>query len=93
MGLVMEWLPFWSVRPESESMRAAGRWQKALMFAAGDTSTTVFTVAIATQAARQRVPGSRAFFAFVVGWSAIKTVATTHNAKGDYAEALRALAS
>ena len=93
MGFVMERLPFWSVRSERESMQSAGRWPKALMSAAGDTSTTAFAVAIAAQAARHRVPGSRVLFAFVVAWSAIKTVATTRNAKGDYAKALRALAS
>ena len=91
MRSVMRRLPFWSVRTEPRSRRAAGRWPEALMFAAGDTSTTVCTLAIAYASVRHRVPWSRMFAAVMVGWSAIKTMATLHNEKGDYAKARTAL--
>jgi len=92
MRTVMCWLALWCARTVPASRRAAGRWARALMSAAGDTSTTVCTLAIARWMVRRRVPGSRQFGALVVGWSAIKTVATTQNERGDYAKARKALA-
>lgn len=93
MRPVMRRLPFWCARTVPGSYRAAPSWAKAAMLAAGDTSNTACTVAAAMWMVRRQVPASRPFAAFVLGWSAIKTVATTRNERGDYGRARKALAS
>ena len=48
---LMSILPMWSALTDKASMRQAGRWAKAAMFAAGETSTTVVSIAAAAYAA------------------------------------------
>jgi hypothetical protein len=90
MRPVMTRLPFWSVTLSRDSRRADPR-ARAAMFAAGDTSTSVANVLVAAYVVRHRVPGGRIAAVILIGWTAIKTVATTRNERGDYAKALRAL--
>ena len=69
-------------------MRQAGRWAKAAMFAAGETSTTVVSI---TAAARAGIPGGHALLAGSIVWAIAATITTAIVPKGDYAKALRAL--
>ena len=54
---LMSVLPMWSALTDKASMRQAGRWAKAAMFAAGETSTTVASIAAAAYAAHAGIPG------------------------------------
>jgi hypothetical protein len=67
MRTAMALLPFGCARTFPSSRRAAGRRAKAAMFAAGDTSTTLGTIAIAAWMVRREVPAGRFFAPIVVG--------------------------
>ena len=83
--------PFWSVITDRDSMRAAAPWRKALMFAAGETSTALCSIAAAYAAAAAHIPAATALLVFTIVWNAVATVVTAITPKGDYAKALRAL--
>jgi hypothetical protein len=53
---LMSVLPMWSALTDKASMRQAGRWAKGAMFAAGETSTTVVSIAAAAYAAHAASP-------------------------------------
>ena len=88
---LMSVLPMWSALTDKASMRQAGRWAKAAMFAAGETSTTVASIAAAAYAARTHTPGGHALLAGSILWAIAATITTAIVPKGDYAKALRAL--
>jgi hypothetical protein len=88
---LMSALPMWSALTDKASMRQAGRWAKAAMFAAGETSTTVVSIAAAGYAARTHTPGGHALLAGSIVWAIAATITTAIVPKGDYAKALRAL--
>jgi hypothetical protein len=88
---LMSVLPMWSALTDKASMRQAGRWAKAAMFAAGETSTTVVSIAAAAYAARTGTPGGHALLAGSILWAIAATITTAVVPKGDYAKALRAL--
>jgi len=88
---MMSALPMWSALTDKASMRQAGRWAKAAMFAAGETSTTVVSIAAAAYAARTHTPGGHALLAGSILWAIAATITTAIVPKGDYAKALRAL--
>ena len=88
---LMSILPMWSALTDKASMRQACRWAKAAMFAAGETSTTVVSIAAAAYAARTHTPGGHALLAGSILWAIAATVTTAIVPKGDYAKALRAL--
>jgi hypothetical protein len=88
---LMSILPMWSALTDKASMRQAGRWAKAAMFAAGETSTTVTSIAAAAYAARTHTPGGHALLAGSILWAIAATITTAIVPKGDYAKALRAL--
>ena len=90
---LMSVLPMWSALTDKASMRQAGRWAKAAMFAAGETSTTICSIAAAAIAWAARVPGAHAVLSGAVIWAVAASVTVTVIAKGDYAKALRALRS
>ena len=50
-------------------MRQAGRWGKAAMFAAGETSTTVVSIAAAAYGARTGTPGGHVLLAGSIVWA------------------------
>ena len=88
---LMSVLPMWSALTDKASMRQAGRWARAAMFAAGETSTTVVSIAAAAYAARTGTPGGHALLAGSILWAIAATITTAIVPKGDYAKALRAL--
>jgi len=79
------------VRADRQGLDAAGRWARAAMFAAGETSTTVVSIAAAAYAARTHTPGGHALLAGSILWAIAATITTAIVPKGDYAKALRAL--
>ena len=89
----MSAMPFWSVITDKASMRAATPWKKALMFAAGETSTAICSIAAAYAAMANGIPGGRVLFLATVGWNAVSTIVTARTPKGDYAKALRVLST
>ena len=88
---LMSIAPFWSVITDKDSMRAATPWRKAVMFAAGETSTAICSIATAYAAAALHLPGSGPLLMFTILWNTVSTVVTAITPKGDYAKALRAL--
>jgi hypothetical protein len=89
---LMSAAPFWSVVTDKGSIRAAAPWKKALMFAAGETSTALCSIAAAyavmgrCKPRRQGpVPGQR-------DPERGRTITVARTPKGDHA-ALRALRS
>ena len=90
---LMSAMPFWSVVTDKNSMRAAAPWKKALMFAAGETSTAICSIAAAYAAMATGVPGGRILFLATVVWNAVSTIVVARTPKGDYAKALHVLRS
>ncbi len=91
MRQFMSALPFFTVMTEKESMARASRTAKALMFAAGETSTTLFSLAASGYAWRAGIPGGGLLFVISVVWSVAASIAVTTAPKGDYAKALHVL--
>ena len=87
----MSVVPFFTVLTEKSSMVKASPVGKALMFAAGETSTTVFGVAAGWYAQAKGIPGGSIFLSVAIVWVALGMVLTTIFPKGDYAKAFRAL--
>jgi hypothetical protein len=88
---LMQAAPFYVTLSTKESREHAGRWAKAIYFAAGETSTAICSIAYAAVAASANVPGSRPLLIAMVIFNVISTIVTTRNPTGDYAKALRAL--
>ena len=88
---LMSAMPFWSAVTDKASMRAAAPWKKAVMFAAGETSTAICSIAAAYAAMATGVPGGRVLFLATVAWNAVSTIVVARTPKGDYAKALRVL--
>ena len=88
---VMSALPMWTALTEKNSMRSASRPARAAMFAAGETSTSVFSLAAAGYAAHAGIPGGRALLVGTILWTIASTITVAIVPKGDYAKALRAL--
>ena len=88
---VMSALPMWTALTEKNSMRSASRPARAAMFAAGETSTSVFSLAAAGYAAHAGLPAGRALLIGTVLWTIASTITVAIIPKGDYAKALRAL--
>jgi hypothetical protein len=65
---LMSVLPMWSALTDKASMRQADRWAKAAMFAAGETSTIVVSIAAAAYAARTGTPGGHVLLAGSIVW-------------------------
>ena len=88
---VMSVLPMWCALTDKTSMRTATRWSKATMFAAGETATTIASIAAAGYAARAGLPGGRLLFSASVLWAIASTLTVAIVPKGDYTKALCAL--
>ena len=88
---VMSALPMWTALTEKNSMRSASRPARAAMFAAGETSTSVFSLAAAGYAAHAGIPACLALVIGTVLWTIASTITVAIIPKGDYAKALRAL--
>jgi len=87
----MSVMPFFTAMTQKESMREASPTAKALMFAAGETGTTVVSLVAAFYAWQSGIPGGGLLFWVMVGWNVAATIATTVTPKGDYAKALKVL--
>ena len=88
---IFEHFPFFGVQTEKASMQHASPKAKAVMWAAGVTSSAVVPTLATFWAWRSRVPGSRLFFLFAVFW-AIGTLASNWTSRtGDFSKAKRAL--
>jgi len=83
--------PFFTVMTEKSSMEKASPLAKALMFSAGETSSTVFAILAAWYAWHENIPGGGVLFIFSIIWSLAATITTALFPKGDYAKAIRAL--
>jgi hypothetical protein len=88
---LMSVLPFFTAMTAKESMQRASRWAKAAMFAAGETSTTVCSLAASFYAWRSGIPGGQALFFVMVVFSFFSTIVTAIGPRGDYTKARRAL--
>ncbi len=84
---LMSVAPFWSVITDQNSIRAATPWRKALMFAAGETSTAIVLYPRRLRRAVTARPRRHTLLAFTIVWNAAATVVTAIKPKGDYAKA------
>jgi hypothetical protein len=88
---IFEHLPFFGVQTEKVSMQSASPQARAVMWAAGVTSSAVMPTLAVFWAWRSRVPGSGLFFLFAVFWS-VGTLASNWTSRaGDFSKAKRAL--
>ncbi len=88
---LMSALPFFTAMTVKESMQRAGRWAKAAMFAAGETSSAIFSVAASYYAWRSGIPGGQALFIVMVIFTIFSILVTALVPRGDYTKARRAL--
>ena len=91
MRQIMSIFPFFTVMTDKSSMARASATSKALMFAAGETSTSVFEIAAGWYAWHANLPGGGILFIVSIVWALAATVATAAAPKGDYAKAIKAL--
>lgn len=84
-------MPMWVAITVPASRRQASRWSLAAMYIAGETSTTLCTVAAAVAANLGNSPGGRTALLVVVVWNLLASAAVSVQPKGDYARAWRAL--
>ena len=87
----MSALPMWVALTEPSSRRAAGRRARAVMYAAGETSTTVCSLAAAAATALAGAPWAGTLLVAAIAWNAAASIVVSVIAKGDYAKALREL--
>jgi hypothetical protein len=88
---IFEHLPFFGVQTEKLSMQNVSPAARALMWAAGVTSSAVIPTLAMFWAWRSGVPGSKLFFLFAIFW-AIGTLASNWTSRtGDFSKAKRAL--
>ena len=88
---VLSRLPMFTAITEKDSMRRASPLARALMFAAGETSTILCTLLAGLYAWQSGVPGGLFFLIAAVLMSITGVISTSRMSRGDYAKALRAL--
>ena len=88
---LMSVLPFFTALTEKESMQHARPWAKALMFAAGETSTALWSTGVGWYAWQSGIPGGQWLFTIMVVFNVVSTVVTAIVPRGDYTKARRAL--
>jgi hypothetical protein len=91
MREVMSITPFFTVMTEKESMKKASPTAKALMFAAGETSSNLAPLVASFYAWQRGIPGGGILFIVTIIWDISGSISTAIFPKGDYAKALRAL--
>ena len=90
---IFEHLPFFGVQTEKASMQNAGPAARAVMWAAGVTSSAVVPTLAMLWAWRSHLPGGGLFFLFAIFW-ALGTLASNWTSRtGDFSKAKRALAN
>ena len=88
---VFEHLPFFGVQTEKASMQSASPTAKAIMWAAGVTSSAVVPTLGALWAWSVGVPGSKVFVVIALGWAVGTLASNWRSPSGDYSKARRAL--
>jgi hypothetical protein len=88
---LMSIMPFFTALTDKESMQRAAKTAKALMFAAGETATTVCAVLAAGYALSRDIPGSNVLWVFTLVLVISSTFVTAIIPRGDYAKAIKAL--
>ncbi len=89
----MSAMPTFTVMTKKASMQQARPLAQALMFGAGETSTTVCSILAGYYAWRSGIPGGQILFWVMVGFGLFSTVVTAMVPRGDYAKAWQALRS
>ncbi len=84
-------LPMFTAMTRQESLRKARPMARALMFAAGESASIVWTVLAGLYAWKSHVPGGIFFLVAGVLTGIVGIVSTSRMPRGDYAKALRAL--
>lgn len=87
----MSLLPMWVALTEPASRRAVGGRARAVMYAAGEASTTICSLAAASATAFSGAPWGGTLLAATIVWNTVASIVVTVIDKGDYAKALRAL--
>ena len=88
---LMSVLPFWVAVTRPASLARATRGQRAAMFAAGETATSVASLGAALFAKANHAPGASGLLIFAALWVVGATITTALVPKGDYAKAIAAL--
>lgn len=91
MRALLSRLPMFTAITEKESMKKAGPVAKALMFAAGETSTIVCVILIGVYSWQSGIPGGLILLIASLLMSIAGIVSTSRMSRGDYAKARRAL--
>lgn len=91
MRSLMNALPMFTAMTKKASMHQARPIAKALMFAAGETSTAVCTLLAGWYAWQRNIPGGLILFVVMIVFNVISTVSTARIPRGDYNKAWRAL--
>ena len=89
---LMSAMPTFTVMTEKTSMAAARPWAKALMFAAGESFTAIFSTLAALLAWLAGIPGGFAWFVTVAIANIGSIIVTSILPRGDYTKARKALA-
>lgn len=87
---LMSIVPMWTAITDPVSRRAAAPLAQAAMFAAGETATTLCTVAAAAAAAHPGAPSGFAALVVSVAWTLSASLVVAFVDKGDYRKAIRA---
>jgi hypothetical protein len=88
---IMVYFPTFTAITDKDSMRAARPLAKAAMFAAGETSTSLCSIAVGVYAWQNGIPGGAVFLALMIVFSIAVTYVTATTPRGDYAKARKAL--
>jgi hypothetical protein len=88
---LMQALPTFTAMTVKASMQQARPRAKALMFAAGESSTAVCSILVGWYAWQSGIPGGLPFLVVMIVFNAFSTVVTAVMPRGDYAKALHAL--
>ena len=90
---LLEAAPFYVTLSTKQSREKVGRRAKAFYYAAGETSTAIWSIAYAAIATIANIPGASILLIAMIVFNLISTIVTTRNPSGDYGRALRALRS
>jgi hypothetical protein len=91
MREIMSVFPFFTVMTNKATMQTASPIGKALMFAAGETSTSICSVLAGLYAWQSNTPGGFILLLVSIVMAIFATMVTWKGPKGDYASARRAL--
>ncbi len=91
MRSLLSRVPMFTVMTQKESLRQAKPVARALMFAAGESASIVWTLLAGLYAWRSHIPGGGIIVAVAALMSVIGVISTTRMPRGDYAKAIRAL--